>query len=103
MELGKTELLKAYPTMKVIREFEERLHFEFATGEIPGFVRLYACEESVAAGVCMHLDDRDKVTSTHHNAASRDSLSAWLFEIASRNCSPMRPGTLLTLTFREEN
>ncbi len=65
MQLGKTELLKAYRTMKTIREFEERLHVEFATGEIPGFVHLYAGEEAIAAGVCMHLDDRDKITSTH--------------------------------------
>ena len=65
MKLGKTELLKAYRTMKAIREFEERLHVEFATGEIPGFVHLYAGEEAIAAGVCIHLDDRDKITSTH--------------------------------------
>jgi len=32
--------------MKVIREFEERIHVEFATGEIPGFVHLYAGERS---------------------------------------------------------
>ena len=57
MQLGKTELLKAYRTMKTIREFEERLHVEFATGEIPGFVHLYAGDEAIAAGVCMHLDD----------------------------------------------
>src|SRR5437764_10263673 len=50
---------------RTIREFEERLHVEFATGEIPGFVHLYAGEEAVATGVCMHLDDRDKITSTH--------------------------------------
>src|SRR5438876_8177795 len=65
MQLGKTELLKAYRTMKTIREFEERVHVEFATGEIPGFVHLYAGEEAIAAGVCLQLDERDKITSTH--------------------------------------
>ena len=65
MQLTKAELLKAYRTMKVIREFEERIHIEFATGEIPGFVHLYAGEEAIATGICMHLDDRDKITSTH--------------------------------------
>jgi pyruvate dehydrogenase E1 component alpha subunit len=65
MQLSKADLLKAYRTMKLIREFEERVHLEFATGEIPGFVHLYAGEEAVATGVCMHLDDRDKITSTH--------------------------------------
>jgi TPP-dependent pyruvate/acetoin dehydrogenase alpha subunit len=65
MQDNKDELLKAYRTMKMIREFEERLHVEFATGEIPGFVHLYAGEEAIATGVCLHLDDRDKITSTH--------------------------------------
>jgi pyruvate dehydrogenase E1 component alpha subunit len=65
MELDKKELLRAYRTMKMIREFEERLHLEFASGDIPGFVHLYAGEEAIATGICMHLDDRDKITSTH--------------------------------------
>ena len=43
--------------MRTIRAFEERLHVEFATGEIPGFVHLYAGEEASAAGVMAHLDD----------------------------------------------
>ena len=49
-ELSKDGLLDAYRTMCMIREFEERLHTEFATGEIPGFVHLYAGEEAIAAG-----------------------------------------------------
>jgi pyruvate dehydrogenase E1 component alpha subunit len=65
MQLSKAELLKAYRTMKMIREFEERIHIEFATGEIPGFVHLYAGEEAIATGICLHLDDHDKITSTH--------------------------------------
>ena len=44
--LSKDELLAAYTTMQTIREFEERLHVEFATGDIPGFVHLYAGEEA---------------------------------------------------------
>ena len=51
-ELTKEELLEGYRVMRTIREFEERLHREFATGEIPGFVHLYAGEEAIAAGVC---------------------------------------------------
>ena len=50
-ELTKEQLLEAYRVMRTIREFEERLHREFATGEIPGFVHLYAGEEAIAAGV----------------------------------------------------
>ena len=65
MELKKEDMLRAYRTMRMIREFEERIHLEFASGEIPGFVHLYAGEEAIATGVCMHLDDRDRITSTH--------------------------------------
>lgn len=64
-ELGKEQLLDAYRAMRTIREFEERLHTEFATGDIPGFVHLYAGEEAIAAGVCAHLDGDDYVASTH--------------------------------------
>jgi TPP-dependent pyruvate/acetoin dehydrogenase alpha subunit len=59
------QLLSAYQTMRTIREFEERVHAEFATGEIPGFVHLYAGEEASAVGVCSNLDDRDTIASTH--------------------------------------
>jgi acetoin:2,6-dichlorophenolindophenol oxidoreductase subunit alpha len=64
-QLTKAQLLQAYRTMRTIREFEERVHTEFATGEIPGFVHLYAGEEASAAGVCMHLRDDDYIASTH--------------------------------------
>lgn len=63
--LTREQLLDAYRTMRTIREFEERVHREFATGEIPGFVHLYAGEEASAAGVCLSLDDRDTIASTH--------------------------------------
>jgi pyruvate dehydrogenase E1 component alpha subunit len=58
-------LLHAYRTMRTIRAFEDRVHEEFATGDIPGFVHLYAGEEASATGVCLHLDDRDTIASTH--------------------------------------
>ncbi|MBP5143415.1 hypothetical protein HUT00_32580, partial [Pseudomonas chlororaphis] len=40
------QLLHAYRVMRTIRAFEERLHMEFATGEIPGFVHLYGGVEA---------------------------------------------------------
>lgn len=64
-ELNQERLLHAYRTMRTIREFEERLHADFATGEIPGFVHLYAGEEASATGVCLHLGDNDSIASTH--------------------------------------
>ena len=65
MNLSKEELTTAYRMMKTIREFEERVHVEFAAGEIPGFVHLYAGEEACATGVCMHLTEEDSIASTH--------------------------------------
>jgi acetoin:2,6-dichlorophenolindophenol oxidoreductase subunit alpha len=65
MDLTQAKILEAYRIMSLIRAFEERLHVEFATGEIPGFVHLYAGEEAIAAGFCLLLDERDKITSTH--------------------------------------
>src|SRR3954453_21696157 len=64
-ELPPDALLDAYRTIRTIREFEERVHEEFATGDIPGFVHLYAGEEASATGVCSHLDNRDAIASTH--------------------------------------
>lgn len=63
--LSTDQLLHAYRVMRTIRAFEERLHVEFATGEIPGFVHLYAGEEASAAGVMAHLHDDDCIASTH--------------------------------------
>ncbi|MGU1234703.1 thiamine pyrophosphate-dependent dehydrogenase E1 component subunit alpha [Pseudomonas aeruginosa] len=63
--LSTDQLLHAYRVMRTIRAFEERLHVEFATGEIPGFVHLYAGEEASATGVMAHLRDDDCIASTH--------------------------------------
>jgi TPP-dependent pyruvate/acetoin dehydrogenase alpha subunit len=84
-ELTKDQLLEAYRVMRTIREFEERLHTEFATGEIPGFVHLYAGEEAIAAGVCSHLGPDDYVASTHrghgHSIAKGCDVAAMMAEI----------------------
>lgn len=65
MTLNAERLLHAYRQMKTIREFEERLHVEIATGAIPGFTHLYAGQEAVAVGVCEQLTDADYIVSTH--------------------------------------
>ncbi|MDN7488120.1 MULTISPECIES: thiamine pyrophosphate-dependent dehydrogenase E1 component subunit alpha [unclassified Burkholderia] len=64
-QLSRDKLLDAYRLMRTIREFEERLHVEFATGEIPGFVHLYAGEEASAVGTILHLGLDDYVATTH--------------------------------------
>jgi acetoin:2,6-dichlorophenolindophenol oxidoreductase subunit alpha len=65
LPLDKGDLLRAYRTMRTIREFEERLHVDFARGDIPGFVHLYAGEEAAGTGIMMHLHDGDRIASTH--------------------------------------
>ena len=82
------QLLSVYRAMRSIREFEERVHAEFATGEIPGFVHLYAGEEASAVGVCSNLDDRDTIASTHrghgHCIAKGVDVSEMMAEIYGR-------------------
>ncbi len=82
------QLLSVYRTMRSIRAFEERVHAEFATGEIPGFVHLYAGEEASAVGVCSNLDDRDTIASTHrghgHCIAKGVDVSEMMAEIYGR-------------------
>ena len=86
--LTRERLLSAYRMMRAIREFEERVHAEFATGEIPGFVHLYAGEEASAVGVCSNLDDRDTIASIHrghgHCIAKGVDIGEMMAEIYGR-------------------
>ena len=88
MSLNTEQLLAAYRGMCTIREFEQRVHDEFAAGAIPGFVHLYAGEEASGIGVCLHLDDRDVITSTHrghgHCIAKGCDVKAMMKEIYGR-------------------
>lgn len=74
-----------YKTMNDIRNFEDEVHRIFTTGEIPGFVHLYAGEEAVATGVCAHSTDKDYITSTHrghgHCIAKGCDLNGMMAEI----------------------
>jgi pyruvate dehydrogenase E1 component alpha subunit len=88
-DVTKEQVLEAYRTMRTIREFEERLHREFATGDIPGFVHLYAGEEAIAAGVIGHLGPDDYVASTHrghgHAIAKGCDVKAMMAEIYGKS------------------
>jgi pyruvate dehydrogenase E1 component alpha subunit len=85
MQLSREQLLESYRQMRTIREFEDRVHDEFATGKIPGFVHLYAGEEASAAGVCAELGDKDYIASTHrghgHCIAKGCDVKAMMKEI----------------------
>ncbi len=65
LHLSHDRLLDAYRTMRRIRSFEEKLQELVLAGKMAGFLHLYVGEEAVATGVCMHLDARDWVASTH--------------------------------------
>lgn len=91
--LSKEKLLDAYRTMRTIREFEERLHAEFAKGDIPGFVHLYAGEEAAGTGIMMHLTDTDRIASTHRGhghciakGVDVKSMMAEIFGKAAGSC-----------------
>ena len=83
--LSRDGLLTAYRRMRTIREFEERLHVEFAKGDIAGFVHLYAGEEAAGVGIMMHLEDHDRIASTHrghgHCIAKGVDVRAMMAEI----------------------
>jgi acetoin:2,6-dichlorophenolindophenol oxidoreductase subunit alpha len=88
MQISSDELMSAYRGMCTIREFEERVHKEFATGQIPGFVHLYAGEEASAVGVCMQLNAKDHIASTHrghgHAIAKGCDVGGMMKEIFGR-------------------
>ncbi len=65
MAIEKEKLIDMYRVMVRIRTFEDRVFKEFAAGNIPGFVHLYAGEEAIAAGACANLRPDDYITSTH--------------------------------------
>ena len=92
--LSKARLLEAYRIMRTIREFEERLHVDFARGDIPGFVHLYAGEEASAAGIMMHLNDNDRIASTHrghgHCIAKGVSVKEMMAEIYGKTTGSCR-------------
>jgi acetoin:2,6-dichlorophenolindophenol oxidoreductase subunit alpha len=88
LQLPREELIRAYRQMRTIREFEDTVHDEFSAGSIPGFVHLYAGEEASGVGVCLHLDDRDVIASTHrghgHCIAKGCDTDAMMLEVFGR-------------------
>jgi TPP-dependent pyruvate/acetoin dehydrogenase alpha subunit len=88
VELTGDTLLGMYERIALIRAFEETTMRQFADGQIPGFVHLYAGEEAVAVGVCTHLDEADFITSTHrghgHCIAKGVDVGAMAAELMGR-------------------
>ena len=65
MPLTKSEFLRAYETMRLIREFEEGLLRLHGQAKAPGFVHVSVWQEAVSAGVGMHLQPEDQILTTH--------------------------------------
>ncbi len=88
LQLSRDKLLQAYRQMRVIRDFEDTVHEVFSAGGIPGFVHLYAGEEASGVGVCIHLDERDAIASTHrghgHCIAKGCDVDGMMHEIFGR-------------------
>lgn len=88
MDLSREQLLKAYRSMKTIREFEERVNVEFLAGNIPGFLHLYSGQEAVAVGACENLEDTDYLSSTHrghgHCIAKGCDVKGMMLEIMAK-------------------
>ena len=53
------DFIKLFEIMLKIRMFEERVTREFRKGDMPGFAHTYIGAEAVAAGICIHLSDKD--------------------------------------------
>jgi acetoin:2,6-dichlorophenolindophenol oxidoreductase subunit alpha len=88
MQLSRDALIEAYRKMRTIRAFEDKIHDLFEAGELPGFVHLYAGEEASAVGVCAHLDDEDRIVSTHrghgHCIAKGCDVEGMMLELFGR-------------------
>ena len=57
-------MLDMYRIMLLISRTEEQLRDELHSENLPGGVHLYSGREAVAAGVCAHLNDTDRIAST---------------------------------------
>jgi pyruvate dehydrogenase E1 component alpha subunit len=63
--LDYSDLLVAYRTMRLIRQFEELVVQLVNSNEIAGVTHEYIGQEAVAVGMCQALAERDVLTSTH--------------------------------------
>ena len=63
--LTKPEFLRAYETMRLIREFEESLLRLHGEARVPGFVHVSVWQEAVPTGVSLSLRADDFIISTH--------------------------------------
>src|ERR1700732_4411992 len=87
-QLNREQLLQAYSSMRTIRFFEDVLAREAAKAPLPGVLHLYCGQEASAAGVCMQLNERDRIYRTHrphgHCIARGLDLRALILELHAK-------------------
>jgi Pyruvate/2-oxoglutarate dehydrogenase complex, dehydrogenase (E1) component, eukaryotic type, alpha subunit len=66
-ELTKDQLLEMYAKMLRVRNFEEKVHFLFLEGVMPGTIHQCTGQEAVGVGVCSALVDSDVIASNHRS------------------------------------
>lgn len=88
-DLSKSDLIRLYRQMKLVRTAEEKLAALCAAGKLPGPVHLYIGQEAVAVGICAHLKSSDWIASTHrghgHFLAKGGDIRALMSEIFGRS------------------
>lgn len=100
VHMDKSELIRLYKEMVLIRKFELTAGERLRKGDIPGFIHLYVGQEAVATGVCAHLKKTDWVTSTHrghgHAIAKGVDPKKVMAELYGKEtgCSGGRGGTM---------
>lgn len=74
-----------YERMLLIRRVEERLSQDKLAGKLPGAVHLCIGQEAAEVGICDHLTDTDRITSTHrghgHFLAKGGDVKAMVAEV----------------------
>lgn len=62
---SRTFCLDVFRQMIRIRMFEDSAAELYRSGQLPGFLHSSVGQEAVAVGACVHLTERDVITSTH--------------------------------------
>ena len=88
MPIDNEDLKIMFRRMLTIRRFEERAIREYQEGNIYGFIHSYIGQEAIAAGVCFHLGDDDRIVSNHrghgHCIAKGADMKRMMAEIYGR-------------------
>ena len=98
--LSRTEFLRLYRTMLLIRRCEEQLAKSHQRGLVHGACHTYVGQEAISVGVCSHLRHDDVVFSTHrghgHALAKGVSPLQLIAELYGRanGCSHGRGGSM---------